>query len=200
MRGAAAEPLRDRNESLRSPEDGTTRLGEPMQRERYPGEAAGLRNFLAGLLPVAERELGPDSLLLHAIRRALKSGSLADLRRARRMFNLLPRDRKRAVSRGLLSGGRGSRDADPAAGRGPWITFDGSACGQRGSPPRIGLGDGPGFASPDGLLVLVRPGTLPSVAAGTLRRIARLIEDDRRLLSDRFWFGRGRDAGGDAGS
>ena len=37
--------------------------------------------------------------------------------------------------------------------------------------------------------VLVRPGTLPSAAARALREIAALIEDDRRLLSTRFWSG-----------
>jgi hypothetical protein len=199
MQATAAEPLPERNDSLRSSADGTRRLGEPMQRERYPGEAAGLRNFLAGLLPVAERELGPDSLLLHAIRRALKSGALADLRRARQMFNLLPRERKRALSSGLVAARREPRDADPVTDRGPWITFDGGNPTDRGTRPRIGIGEST-VGTTGGLLVLVRPGTLPSFAAGALRRIARLIEDDRRLLSDRFWFGRSRDAGGDTGA
>ena len=35
--------------------------------------------------------------------------------------------------------------------------------------------------------VTVEPGTLPSVAADTLRRMAAMIEADRRLLSSRFW-------------
>jgi hypothetical protein len=170
-----------------------------MQRERYPGEATGLRNFLTGLLPVAERELGPDSLLLYAIRRALRSGSLADLRRARRMFNLLPRERKRALSRGFVAARRDPRDADPLADRGPWIIFGGGPPVGRRTSPRIGIAESPTGAA-EGLLVLVRPGTLPSVAAGALRRIAQLIEDDRRLLSDRFWFGHSRDAGSDTGA
>lgn len=167
-----------------------------MQRERYPGEAAGLRNFLAGLLPVVERELGPDSLLLHAVRRALRSGSLADLRRARQMFNLLPRERKRAVSSALVAAGREPRGPDPAAGRGPWIAFDGVGSREARVTPVVGSAE-EGLGPEHGLRVLVRPGTLPSVAAGALRRIAHLIEGDRRRLSDRFWFGRGRDAGGE---
>jgi hypothetical protein len=168
-----------------------------MQRERYPGEAAGLRNFLAGLLPVVERELGGHSLLVHAVRRALRTGSLADLRRARQMFNLLPRERKRALSRGLVQGGRAPSGSDPSAGRGPWIAFDGGASPDPRTPPTIGLAEPRGFGPEHGLRVLIRPGMLPSVAAGTLRRIALLIEGDRRLLSDRFWFGHGRDAGGE---
>ncbi len=165
-----------------------------MQRERYPGETAGLRNFLAGLLPVVERELGRDSLLLHAVRRALKTGSLADLRRARQMFNLLPRERRRAISAALVARGQKAGESDPAAGRGPWIAFEGAASSDPRLRPTVGLCEtGPG--PEHGLRVLIRPGTLPSVAAGALRRIAYLIEGDRRLLSERFWFGCGRDAG-----
>jgi hypothetical protein len=37
------------------------------------------------------------------------------------------------------------------------------------------------------LRVTIEPGTLPSVAADGLRRIATMIETDRRLLSPRFW-------------
>lgn len=167
-----------------------------MQRERYPGEAAGLRNFLAGLLPVVENQLGTNSLLVHAVRRALKSGSLADLRRARQMFNLLPRERKRAISSALVAAGREPGSGDPAVGRGPWIAFDGGTPSAVRSTPNVRF-DEPGLGPEHGLRVLIRPGTLPSVAAGTLRRIAHLIEGDRRLLSERFWFGRGRDAGGE---
>lgn len=167
-----------------------------MQRERYPGEAAGLRNFLAGLLPVVERELGRDSLLLHAVRRALKSGTLADLRRARQMFNLLPRERKQSVSSALVAAGKAPREQPRPPAHGPWISFDGGASGDPRLAPSIALGE-PDRGPEHGLRVLVRPGTLPSVAAGTLRRIAQLIEGDRRLLSERFWFGRSRDAGGE---
>lgn len=160
-----------------------------MQRERYPGEAAGLRNFLAGLFPVVARELGSSSLLYHAIRRALQTGSLADLRRARQMFNLLPRDRRRALSGALIADG----GDDPASGRcprasGPWVVFEGAASGDPRTPPSVRL-DHRGGGPAGELEVFVRPGTLPSVAARTLRRIAQLIERDRRLLSGRFWLG-----------
>ena len=37
------------------------------------------------------------------------------------------------------------------------------------------------------LRVLVSPGTLPQTAAEGLRRIAAMIEHDRRLLSQRHW-------------
>jgi hypothetical protein len=167
-----------------------------MQRERYPGEATGLRSFLIGLQPIVAREFGSDCLLLHAIRRALRTGALADLRRARQMFNLLPRERKRAVSSGIVAAER-APDRPPPGGRpGPWVTFDGGASADGRVAPAIGLAeavDGPEH----GLRVLVRPGTLPSVAAGTLRRIAELIEADRRLLSARFWLGAERDVGGE---
>ncbi len=158
-----------------------------MQRERYPGEAAGLRNFLSGLLPVVARELGPSSLLYHAIRRALHTGSLADLRRARQMFNLLPRDRRRALSGALVAG----TNDEPGSGRpsrtgGPWVVFQDSSNANPRLPPSVRL-DPSGGMPADGLAVVVQPGTLPSVAARTLRRIARLIERDRRLLSRRFW-------------
>lgn len=167
-----------------------------MQRERYPGEATGLRSFLIGLQPIVARELGPDCLLLHAIRRALRTGSLADLRRARQMFNLLPREQKRRVSRGMVAAQRGPDRPSVDGPPGPWVAFDGGASADRRVAPSIGLaeaGDGPAR----GLRVLIRPGTLPSVAAGTLRRIAELIEADRRLLSARFWRGADRDAGGE---
>lgn len=169
-----------------------------MQRERYPGETAGLRNFLAGLQPIVERELGPGSLLHHAIRRALRTGSLADLRRARQMFNLLPRERRRAISDALVAAGREARRSDATSGEGgPWIVFDGGGSADTRVAPAIGLARSP-EPPPHGLRVLIRPGTLPSVAADTLRRIAHTIERDRRLLSGRFWFGE-RDAGSEGG-
>ena len=46
---------------------------------------------------------------------------------------------------------------------------------------------------------MVSPGTLPSAAASDLRRIAGLIERDRRLLSGRYWLAREAEpAGGSA--
>jgi hypothetical protein len=74
-----------------------------MRRERYPGERLGLRLFLGDLAPLVLVELGCDALLLHAIRRALRSNALDDLRRARRMFNLLPKETKRRLSLGIVA-------------------------------------------------------------------------------------------------
>ncbi len=65
--------------------------------ERYPGEARGLALFLAHIRPESERLLGGDSMLTHAIRRALASRSLARLRQARRLFNRLPRELRRRL-------------------------------------------------------------------------------------------------------
>ena len=58
-----------------------------MGQQRYPGERKGLLSFLADLLPVLERELGPADLLVHCVRRALGSADLDQLRRARQMFD-----------------------------------------------------------------------------------------------------------------
>jgi hypothetical protein len=74
-----------------------------MREERYPGEQRSLWAFLCELGPVAELELGRDTLLYQAVRRALASGSLEDMRRARRFFNLLPSISKRRVSDGLVA-------------------------------------------------------------------------------------------------
>jgi hypothetical protein len=75
---------------------------ESMVEERYPGECRVLRLFLTELEPVALRGLGADSMLYHSIRRALSSNALAEMRRARRLFNVLPRDLKQRLSDGLV--------------------------------------------------------------------------------------------------
>ncbi len=69
-----------------------------MARERYPGERRGLSLFLEDLRPAAARLCGPDSLLLHAIRRALRSCDLDHLRHARTIFNHLPREQRHELS------------------------------------------------------------------------------------------------------
>ena len=51
-----------------------------MAREHYPGERRGLSLFLEDLRPAVTRVCGPDSLLLHAIRRALRNGDLDHFR------------------------------------------------------------------------------------------------------------------------
>lgn len=171
-----------------------------MRRERYPGEQRGLGSFVSELLPLVERELGPDSLLLHAVRRALCTGDLADLRRARQMFNLLPRERKRALSAGIVARSRSrSTAARPQPDRGSllesysrrepasFVCFEARESIGRPTPPAVGIRHE--LLDDASLRVLVRPGTLPSAVADRLRRIADLIEKDRRLLSERFWRG-----------
>lgn len=73
-----------------------------MVEERYPGECRVLRHFLAELEPVALSILGQDAMLFHAIRRALVSNALVDMQRARRLFNVLPRELKQRLSEGLV--------------------------------------------------------------------------------------------------
>lgn len=85
-----------------------------MEEERYPGESTGLRLFLEELSPIVATELGPDSLLHHAIRRALATHRLAHLRHARRLFNQLPRALKLRLSAALLD--RPGREPRHAAG------------------------------------------------------------------------------------
>lgn len=74
-----------------------------MEEERYPGESTGLRLFLEQLSPAVQSELGPDSLLHHAIKRALSSHRLAHLRHARSLFNQLPRPLRQRLSAVLLA-------------------------------------------------------------------------------------------------
>lgn len=162
-----------------------------MEKERYPGEQVGLRLFLDGLRPVVEQQLGKSTLLHHQIRKALRTGQLVDLRRARQMFNLLPRDQKREISAAIVAAADAPRvqAAKPAPDSvGPWVAFETDAQPHPTLPPAIRL-DQRREASDSAVRVLVRPGTLPSVTAHTLRRIADTIEQDRRLLSKRFWLG-----------
>ncbi len=104
--------------------------------ERYPGEARGLALFLAHIRPESERLLGGDSMLTHAIRRALASRSLARLRQARRLFNRLPRElRRRLVEAAVLR----ERACPTAAGHRQAATAGegcAAAAGWRGHPAR----------------------------------------------------------------
>ncbi|HMR32279.1 MAG TPA: hypothetical protein PKA13_18525 [Geminicoccaceae bacterium] len=164
-----------------------------MEEERYPGERRGLTLFLGDLLPVVERALGADSLLAHCARRALRRGGLRDLRHARQIFNSLPRDTRSRLTKALVV------TAGPAPARHellevyscreptPFVCFETQPEAVAARPASVTirhelLDTGP-------VTVLVRPGTLPSAAARALREIAALIEDDRRLLSTRFWSG-----------
>ena len=71
--------------------------------ERYPGERQGLTLFLEELQPVVLQQLGRDSLLHHAIRKALRTGRLEALRHARALFNSLPRDDRQSLQAGIVA-------------------------------------------------------------------------------------------------
>lgn len=159
--------------------------------ERYPGEHRGLTLFLGDLLPVVERELGRDCLLAHCSRRALRRGALHDLRHARRMFNMLARDTRSALTKALVA------ETGPVPARHdlletysrreptPFVCFESHQEPQNARPTSVAIRHE--LLESSTVLVLVRPNTLPSAAARALREIADMIEDDRRLLSTRFW-------------
>lgn len=171
-----------------------------MARERYPGERRGLSLFLEDLRPTVAEACGTDSLMAHAIRRALRTGDLHHLRHARSLFNHLPREQRYALSAAcVMAVDRGKLpahalhdgDREPSA----YIAFE-----QQGELPEaqrtdLSLTREPGPAS--ALRAMVRPGTLPSATADGLRRMAGLIEGDRRLRSERCWRDRGRAEDGD---
>jgi hypothetical protein len=176
-----------------------------MDGERYPGERRGLGLFLHELLPVVDRLLGRDTLLFHRIDRALRRGDLASLRAARQMFNNQPRDIKQALSRELCAGpGPGPTRVDllercSRRRAGPFVRFeDGADGGSVNEPPSVAMDHELLHEAP--VQVYVRPDSLPSAVAESLRRIAARIEGDRRLLSARYWQGAARPAqpgGGD---
>lgn len=169
-----------------------------MARERYPGERRGLSLFLDELRPWVAAICGADALLVHAIRRALHSGDLDHLRHARTLFNHLPRDQRQALSAACVTPAAEQRpaahellerysDREPE----PFISFE--RRGEDDGTARTEVRLTHELLPASGVRVMVRPGILPSTAASDLRRIAGLIESDRRLLSDRYW--RGGDEG-----
>ena len=162
-----------------------------MARERYPGERRGLSLFLEDLRPAVAEACGTDSLMAHAIRRALRTGDLHHLRHARSLFNHLPREQRYALSAAcVMAVDRGKLpahalhegDPEPSA----YVAFEQPDAEHND----VALTREERTAG--AMLVMVRPGTRPGAAADGLRRIAGLIEDDRRLLSDRYWRDRGR--------
>lgn len=161
-----------------------------MARERYPGEQRGLTLFLADLLPAVQDECGTDSLLFHAIRRGLRSGDLDHLRHARKLFNHLPRDVRRALSATIVVRSRRTTQTVPRE--------HDEACAARTPVPSASFEPSAKDAEavvqftheplpPHRVRVTVTPGLLPHTAAESLRRIADMIEQDRRLLSKRYW-------------
>jgi hypothetical protein len=163
-----------------------------MARERYPGESRGLRLFLNEIRVPVEHELGRDALLLHAIRRALRSTSLDELRRARRLFNRLPSAAKQAIARGLVERQAAAEiDRDrlletySTREAAPFVCFEGGMAGRRSERPTVAMRHELLERRP--LRVMVEPGSLPTSVARQLRVIADLIESNRRLLSHHHW-------------
>jgi hypothetical protein len=163
-----------------------------MDGERYPGERRGLGLFLHELLPVVDRLLGRDTLLFHRVERALRRGDLASLRAARQMFNNQPREIKQVLSRELCAGpGPGPTRVDllercSRRRADPYVRFEDEADGGSGAaPPAVAMDHELLHDAP--VQVYVRPDSLPSAVAESLRRIAARIERDRRLLSSRYW-------------
>jgi hypothetical protein len=163
-----------------------------MARERYPGERRGLSLFLEDLRPAVTRVCGPDSLLLHAIRRALRNGDLDHLRHARTIFNHLPREQRHLLSSACVTPADAVQppahellerysNREPA----PFVSFESKGTSSPSRPTEVSLTHE--LLPASAVRVMVSPGTLPSAAADDLRRIAGLIESDRRLLSERYW-------------
>ena len=161
-----------------------------MQAERYPGERRGLSLFLEELAPVVEVCLGRDSLLFHAIRRALIRGALDRLRHAKHLFNALPRPVRQELQAGIVARPEAApkrehlladmHDHEPRA----FVCFETDIGGET----RVDLHHE--LSAEVALKVMVRPGSLPSATANALRHLADTIEADRRLLSPRHWRGR----------
>ena len=167
-----------------------------MARERYPGERRGLSLFLEDLRPAAARLCGTDSILVHAIRRALRSGDLGHLRHARRIFNHLPRAQRGQLSAACVTHRQEPRPAahellERYSHRAPkpFVSFESAGQAAPERPALVSLTHE--LLPASAVRVMVSPGTLPRVAADDLRRIADQIEGDRRLLSERYWRRRG---------
>lgn len=161
-----------------------------LEDERYEGERRGLSHFLEEIHPLAEDYLGASHLLVHAIRRALKSDELSHLRHARELFNRLPRPVRQDMSQGIVA----YPGPEPAPSEimhryqknqpEAFVSISSSADPER-DPWRIELAHE--MIDAPALRVLIRPGTLPSTAARSLRDIADRLEKDKRLLSKRHW-------------
>jgi hypothetical protein len=168
-----------------------------MAGERYVGERRALRHFLEELRPLVVAALGDDSVIGYRIDRALESGDLPALRRAREIFHNQPDELKRNLMRGIFEG-PATLAAAPSKGRllegyslqepEPFVRFDAYPAA---NAEDLGLSVALDHELSDDvpLRVMVSPGTLPSSAAQALREIANWIERDRRLLSSRHWRG-----------
>jgi hypothetical protein len=169
-----------------------------MDGERYVGERRALRHFLQELRPLVIAALGDDALLRYQIDRALHTGDLGVLRRARETFHNQPEDLKRRLMRGIFE----APTSRPAKGQllerytlrepEPFVRFDAYPAANADD---LGLSVQleHELAEDVPVRVLISPGTLPGSAAEALRQIASWIERDRRLLSSRHW---GQDTAG----
>lgn len=163
-----------------------------MASEDFPGERQGLGLFLEDLRPAVAELLGEDTLLHHAIRRALRSGELEHLRHARTLLHNLPCDQRRELAKAASA--RSATSAPPRHelleryGRRPpagFVSFEVAPGSGEEDDTTVSLTHE--LLPHSALRVLVSPGTLPQTAADGLRRIAGMIERDRRLLSERHW-------------
>ena len=172
-----------------------------MDGERYVGERRALRHFLQELRPLVVAALGADAVLRYRIDRALQSGDLAALRKAREIFHNQPENLKRRLMRGIFEVPAAKPSKSHLLERytqrepEPFVRFDAYPAA---TTEDIGLSVELDHELCDDVpvRVLVSPGTLPGSAAQALRQIAAWIERDRRLLSARHWQGvaRGRDS------
>lgn len=172
-----------------------------MSNERYVGERRALWHFLSELQPLVAASLGDDALLSHRLVRALKAGDLESLRNARRIFHNQPDDLKRKLMRGIFEGTAAGAEVpsplpdEPVMGDGvtkpdmTTIRFDAFPAA-RGEDAALSVELDHDHPSDVPIRVMIKPGTLPSSGAETLRQIADWIEHDRRMLSTRHW---GRD-------
>jgi hypothetical protein len=165
-----------------------------MDGERYVGERRALRHFLQELLPLVIAALGEDAVLRYRIDRALQSGDLGALRKAREIFHNQPEDLKRRLMRGIFAAPAARPTKSHLLERytqrepEPFVRFDAYPAA---TTEDIGLSVELDHELCDDVpvRVLISPGTLPSSAAQALRQIAAWIERDRRLLSARHWQG-----------
>ena len=158
--------------------------------ERYPGEHDSLTRFLQGLEPAIRDQLGDNSMLEHAIKRALKQRRLAQLRHARDIFNLLPRDIRDTLSSQLIDKTEAlddlitDEDDDQGAAI---IRFEASTSNTGIQVSRHPVEEKNSDPVPSDIAVDIQPGTLPTFAAAKLRLIAGSIEANKEILSDGHW-------------
>ena len=164
-----------------------------MARERYPGERRGLSLFLEDLRPAAARVCGAE--FAPAARHPPCPAQLRPRPSAPCAHDLQP-SAARAAPRAVLGLRRAQRTQQGRPRMSCWsATATASpphssrsrakARPRRRGRPRSSLTHE--LLPASALRVMVSPGTLPSAAADDLRRIAGLIESDRRLLSERYW-------------